>query len=154
MTNQGTNKRMKHWLQTIAACCKQLSLIEALLVLEPKGSVLSVRKNCQFYCLPLFLQTMWTLPCSVAQHHSRWVSPVIMGHQCLANHAITAYHLPCRAQLQQGLGDYWRLLVVGCHDRRIQSLHSPLAGVLQYCLPCLGMMQRPARSSNTIKFTA
>ncbi len=60
-----------------------------------------------------------------------------MSHQCLAKHAITAYHLPCRAQLQQGLGDHWRLLVVGCHDGRIQSLHSPLAGVLQHCLPHL-----------------
>ena len=80
---------------------------------------------------------MWVLPCSVAQHHLRWVSPVIMSHQCLTKHTISAYHLPCRAQFQQGLGDHWRLLVVGCHDRRIQSVHSPLAGILQYCPPHL-----------------
>ncbi len=49
---------MKYWLQTIAACCKRLSLIEALLVLEPKNSVFSVKKALASTVLPL--QTMWT----------------------------------------------------------------------------------------------
>ena len=55
------------WRQTIVACCKQLSLIAELLVLEPENSVLSVSRSGQFNCLPFLL---WAMQACHALMHS------------------------------------------------------------------------------------
>ena len=80
---------MKYWLQTIIACCKQLSLIGHILLFQAKGSVLSVRKTINSTVFPFLCKgsglNMFCCTCCTTQFEMGMSS-----HQCLGKHAITA----------------------------------------------------------------
>lgn len=53
----------------------------------------------------------------------------LMCRGCCAD-PMLRWKFNCRSQLQQGVGHHGGVLALGDHDRRVQPLHSALAGVL------------------------